>query len=122
MNDTGRPGDAATTEGESPTSLASKPGSGGYLFRFFWGVTALAFLVLLGFFLIGLGDGSVSPFNIGTWATILGGVGVVLGGSFALRRVGKNIAAMIVILVVALPVIAYALLFAMLILSHPGWN
>jgi hypothetical protein len=92
------------------------------MFWIAWIIDALVTLVVVGFFLIGLGDGSVSSFNIGIWLVMLAGVGGVTGGSFALRSAGKRIPALILALALAIPGVLVGLFFLILILGNPRWN
>ena len=53
-------------------------------FRILFGFDALVALVILFFFVIGIGDQSVSADNMDLWIGILVGLAVVLGGGWAL--------------------------------------
>jgi len=83
-------------------------------FWILWGFDALIALVFLYFFFIGIGDGSVSSFNMGMWLLILSGLAAVLGGSFLLNRYQHMIIAKLVLCLVALPGFLYGLLVLML--------
>ena len=57
----------------------------------FWtlfGIDGAVALIVIFFFFAGLGDGSVSPFNIMLWLAILGGLAAILGGGLLLRSKG----------------------------------
>ena len=85
-------------------------------------VDALVAAIFLYFFLIGIADGTVSSFNIILWLGIIGGLGAVLGGGFFLRRSGRNVAAMCLLALVAVPALLSALGLVVILLSNPRWN
>jgi len=92
------------------------------LFRILFGIDALAALVFLYFFVIGVGDGSVSSFNIQLWLIILLGVAAVLVGGFILNSKGSRAAANALVAVLAVPAILFALFMLTIILTNPRWN
>lgn len=92
------------------------------LFWFLFGVDCLAATTALYFFLWGLDDGTVSTFNIGIWALLLGGIGAVLGGGWWLRARGYRLAAIGALLVLAVPVIGATGFIGMLMILQPRWN
>jgi hypothetical protein len=87
-----------------------------------WSVDALVALVVLGFFAVGVGDGSVSSYNIGLWSLILLVVAAVLGGSLFLRSQGRPGAATLVALLLAVPALLLCLFFAVMLLTVSRWN
>ena len=91
-------------------------------FWILWGIDAFIALIFVGFFVIGLGDGSVSSFNIGIWAVILLVLAVVLWGSYALRAKGNRAAAIAVAAVLAVPGILAGILLIATIVLHQRWN
>ena len=91
-------------------------------FRVFWAVDAILAAIAVGFFLIGLGDGSVSAFNIGIWLLLLLVLGLVLGGSLWLHSRGRDRLAMAVVTVLAIPGILLGLFFLVLIIAQPNWH
>ena len=91
-------------------------------FAVFWTIDALIATIFVFFFVIGLGDGSVSSFNIGLWlVTLLVLAGVVLG-SASLKRAGRPGLALILALTLAIPGLLVGLFFAVLILGNPDWR
>ena len=72
-------------------------------FWMLWGVDALIALVFVYFFLVGLGDGSVSSFNIGLWLVTLACLAAVVGGSLVLRANQRSGLAVTLLLVLAVP-------------------
>jgi hypothetical protein len=86
------------------------------------GVDALAALVVVYFFLVGLADGSVSSFNGGLWFGLLAVIAVVIGGGWALYAHGRRGAAAAVLMILALPAAAYALFIALILVTQPNWN
>ena len=87
-----------------------------------WIFDALIAAVVVFFFLWGLADGTVSSFNILLWLGMLGVVGMVVGGGFALRRSGRAATANGLLLVLALPGMGCVLFFVALIVLQPRWN
>ena len=92
------------------------------LFWILWGIDALVALVAIYFFIIGLGDGSVSSFNGLLWLGILVGLAAVLGGGWMLKTSGQLKSAKVLLSVVAVPAVFFFLFFLLLILSKPRWN
>lgn len=92
------------------------------LFKILWCVNALATLVILYFFVVGLADGSVTYRNIKLWLFILVAVGAVLWVSVLFKNAGYNKAAMLLTLVLALPSIGYGLFILIAIFSKSRWN
>jgi len=93
------------------------------LFWVLWGIAALGGVVAVGFFLLGLNDGSVSSFNLTIWLALLGGITAVLLGSLWLRSHQLLRQAYGVLLIVALPVLLAVIFFlGVLILRPKRWN
>jgi len=90
--------------------------------RILLGIDALAALVVVYFFVVGLNDGSVSSFNGGLWAGLLAGVAAVVGGGWALHAQGHRGAAVAVLLILAVPAVAAALFIALILITQPRWN
>ena len=91
----------------------------------FWllsGIDAIAAAILLFFFFWGLTDGSVSDFNIGIWALLLGGVGAILGGGIWLRAQGRHHLANACLAVLALPAAGAGAFVLLLIILQPNWH
>ena len=91
-------------------------------FRILFGIDALAAAVVAFFFVWGLGDGTVSSFNILLWLVMLGGVGAILAGGVWLRSYGRVWPANGVLLILALPATLFALFFLTLILFQSDWK
>jgi hypothetical protein len=85
-------------------------------------IDAVAALVILYFFLIGLADGSVSSFNIQLWLGTLAVIAAILGGGLALKAKGQRIAANLVLLILATPAAIYGLFVLSIIVFQPRWN
>ena len=83
---------------------------------------ALVALVVVYFFIVGLGDGSVSDFNGGLWFGILAAIAAILGGGWLLERNGLRGAAIAVLLILAVPGLLYALFLALILIMQPRWN
>jgi hypothetical protein len=92
------------------------------LFGILLGIDLLAAAVIVGFFTIGLADGTVSSFNIALWLAMLGGTGAILGGGVALDRNGRRTAASGLLAVMAIPAALLGLFFLALIVLQPRWN
>jgi hypothetical protein len=91
-------------------------------FRLLWWFDALVAAVVFGFFLLGLGNGTVSSFNAGIWTVMLLVTQGVLWGSRALYRAGQRKLATTLALLLALPGFVCVLFFGVLLLSDTRWN
>ncbi|MEP6943090.1 MAG: osmoprotectant transporter permease [Betaproteobacteria bacterium] len=91
-------------------------------YRILWGIDVLTALAALGFFLIGVADGSVSSFNITLWLGLLATLAAVLFGARALRARGHTVAASVLAGALAVPALLFALLLALAISSGTRWN
>lgn len=95
---------------------------GGCLYRGALAIAGLVAAVVVGFFLVGLGDGSVSSFNAGLWLGLLAlTAGVLLGGTF-LRARGRTAAAVAVLAILAVPGLLYGLFLLLILVTQPRWN
>jgi hypothetical protein len=92
------------------------------LFRVAWLVDVVAAAIGVGFFLVGIADGTVSSFNIALWLALLAGLAVVVLGSRALRRNGRDAAALALASLLALPALLFALMIAVAIVGGVRWN
>jgi hypothetical protein len=79
-------------------------------FWILWGFDALIALIFLFFFFIGLGDGSVSSFNMGIWLLILAGLAAILLGSLGLINYHYMSIAKLLLSVLAVPGFLYGLM------------
>jgi hypothetical protein len=91
-------------------------------FRVLLGIDAIAALVVIYFFMIGLADGSVSSFNMQLWLGILAAVVAIPVGGFLLNAKGQRIAANLVLLILATPATLYGLFMLSIIIFQPRWN
>jgi hypothetical protein len=87
-----------------------------------WGFDALVAAVVVFFFLWGVADGTVSSFNIVLWLSTLAIVGVVVGGSLALRKAGQSVAAFALLAVLAIPGLGFTLFLVAVLVFQPRWN
>jgi hypothetical protein len=90
--------------------------------RALWIWDAAVTLVFVVFFLIGLGDGSISSFNIELWFLLLAFLAAVLLGGFALQSSGYRRPAAIVLLIPGVPGLIYALFLVAVLVFNPRWN
>ena len=88
------------------------------LFLFDLIVAAVVFF----FFFWGVSDGTVSSFNAGLWFGLLSTVAGILLGAYYLNAGGKRVAAIILLLVLALPGLLYLLFLLVVIIAQPRWN
>jgi uncharacterized membrane protein YidH (DUF202 family) len=91
-------------------------------FRLFLAIDAAAALVALYFFFVGLGDGSVSSFNIGLWLALLAGIAAILGGGWWLNANGQRRAAIGLLAILAVPAFLCGLLIVVMVVLQPRWN
>jgi hypothetical protein len=92
------------------------------LFRLFLVAAIAVLLIALSFFFIGIGDGSVSSFNMTMWLALLGALIASVGGGVALNGRGQRRAATAVLGLVAAPGILAGLFFLILLIAQPRWN
>jgi hypothetical protein len=91
-------------------------------FWILWAIDALVASVFVYFFMIGMGDGTVSSVNIVLWIMVLAILGAVLGGSLFLRAKKLGWVALGVLGLIAVPALGLALMFGMMMIFNPRWN
>lgn len=79
------------------------------LFLTLWGIDALIALILVYFFFVGLGDGTVSLNNIVLWLILLIGMAAVLLGSYWLFTHQYTVIAILLLSLVTVPSLFYGL-------------
>ena len=79
-------------------------------------------LVILYFFVVGLGDGSVSSRNGTLWFALLAIASAVVGGGIWLNYLGYTGWSKAVLSILAIPGWLYALYILMVIFSKQRWN
>jgi hypothetical protein len=87
-----------------------------------WTIDVIVALIAVYFFFIGLGDGSVSSFNMGLWLVILCVLGGVVVGSLALRGAARTGVATALVLVLAVPSALIGLFYLVLLVAPVRWN
>jgi hypothetical protein len=87
-----------------------------------WTIDAVVAGIVLFFFFWGLADGTVSSFNAGIWAALLGALAIVVGGSLWLKVTGRRALGITLALVLAVPGLLVGLFFLALIIANPRWN
>jgi hypothetical protein len=92
------------------------------LFRILWVIDAIVALIVLYFFIIGLGDGSVSSYNSALWGGILAALAGILGGSILLKNAGQLKMAKALLWVLAIPALLYGLFMLVAVFSGAKWN
>jgi len=92
------------------------------LYRTMFGLAALAAIIVVWFFIEGLGDGSISSVNIGLWLFLLAVLGIVLGGSVMLRAKGQTGAASLLAALIAVPALLIGGFVGLLLLTVERWN
>ncbi|HKR06862.1 MAG TPA: osmoprotectant transporter permease [Bacteroidia bacterium] len=92
------------------------------LFRILWVIDAIVALIVLYFFIIGLGDGSVSSYNSTLWGGILAALAGILGGSILLKSAGQLKIAKALLWVLAIPALLYGLFILVFVFSGAKWN
>ncbi len=93
--------------------------------KLFWTVRiidAIAALVILYFFVIGILDGSVSQRNAGMWGLLLLAVGAVTAGSIYFLRRGQMKIAWILLSLMAIPAMVMFIFMLIVILVVVRWN
>lgn len=92
------------------------------LFKALFTIDLLIAGIVVYFFFAGLGDGSVSSFNMTLWLAILAGLAAVLSAGYALRSTGRRALANLVLLVLAVPGALYAFFLVVVVMSGARWN
>lgn len=92
------------------------------IFWILWSVNAALAAIVVFFFLAGVGDGSVSSFNIGLWLGILAVGFVILAGSLFLRGKGQAVLALLMVIPAAAAGLLYALFIILIIATGERWN
>lgn len=92
------------------------------LYRILLAIDAITAAILLWFFVVGVGDGSVDSFNILSWIIIIAGLAAVIGGGMALQARGQRVAAAVLLTLLAAPALLVAFLLLVMIGSNPRWN
>ena len=91
-------------------------------FRILWILDALILSVVVFFFFAGVERGTVSSLNLGIWAGLLGGLTVILGGSWFARARGLTWLGILILLLPALPALLYLLAILAIIILQPDWR
>lgn len=91
-------------------------------FWFLWVTDCIIAAVILYFFIIGLGDGSVDGRNINLWLGILLGLILILGGAWYLKTIDLLPWAKRILWILALPGLLYGLFLLIAIIARPRWN
>ncbi len=91
------------------------------LFWVFFGIDVLICIIVVGFFFIGLIDGSVSSFNFGIWITIWAALAVIVAGSLWLKMLGYPVFGTILLLVLAVPGLICGLILFLTIVTNTSW-
>lgn len=92
------------------------------IFWLLFAFDAVLAAVLLAFLFIGIGDGSVSSFNIGLWLALLAAAGVILGVSMLLKARDHKHLASGILLVPAIPGLTYLAFILMMVVMQPNWR
>jgi hypothetical protein len=92
------------------------------LFRLLFIFDLLIAAVVLFFFFWGVSDGTVSSFNAGIWTALLAAVGGVVFGGYYLNASGNRVAAILLLLVLAIPGLLFVLFALFIIIAQPRWN
>ena len=92
------------------------------LFIILWGIDAMAALVALYFFYIGLGDGTVNTRNMAFWLSIIAGLAVILLGSIWLRASHYPGLAIAVLLILGIPTLLYLIFILIMACGNGRWN
>lgn len=85
-------------------------------------IAALVNLFAMGFFIVGLADGSVSSFNMTLWFSILATTAGVLFVGHRLHLHGRTGLAIAVLAILAVPGLLYGLFALIMIVNPPRWN
>ena len=92
------------------------------LFKVMWTLDAVACLIILYFFVEGLGDNTINGRNSGIWMIILGALVTIMVGSVWLRNNHYPIAANLLLLVLLIPGLLFVLYMLIALLGGGRWN
>ena len=92
------------------------------LFGTLFAINIIAALVALAFFIVGLGDGTVTTFNILIWAGILGVMFSMPFAAWAIRMRGRERLGTLLLLPMALPAMAAGAMTLAMIVNPPNWR
>ena len=92
------------------------------LFWTLYGIDAVVALIVLFFFVAGLGDGSVSSFNILLWLALLVGLAAILGGGWLLKTKGRHQLACGILSILPVPGLLFGLFILAVLILQPRWN
>lgn len=84
--------------------------------------SALTTFVAVVFFVVGIGDGSVSSFNLLLWLGLLSVMALSLWAGYALHARARIVLAIAALSVTALPGILAVLFLLLVIVTQPRWN
>jgi len=91
------------------------------LFKILLGIDLLTAIVIGGFFIVGVADGSVSSFNTQLWIGIWFAVAAIIAGGVALHRVTKTIFANLTLALLAVPTVLYVIFIGVFVFSGTSW-
>lgn len=92
------------------------------LFKIAFAIDAIISVVACYFFFIGLGDGSVSSYNIGLWLLVLAALGIILFGSIWLNNHQHPALALALVCVLAIPAFFYLIYMMIALFGGGRWN
>ncbi len=92
------------------------------LFKIIYGFDAIIAIVIFYFFLVGIGDGSVSGFNIIAWIAIIFALAAIFYGSIWFKSHNYPLLAYATLLVLAIPSFLCMLYFLIAILGDGRMN
>lgn len=104
------------------TTPDASPGKRHLVYKALFACAVLTSAVTVVFFFVGLGDGSVSSFNLGLWLVLLGISGLSLWAGHALHAREKHVLALVALAVTAVPGILAALFILLILVTQPRWN
>ena len=87
-----------------------------------WGLDAVTTLIVLYFFVVGIGDNTINSWNAGIWMLLLGIIAVVMLGSIWLRTHHYNIPANLLLLVMLIPALLFLAYILIASLGGGRWN
>ena len=91
-------------------------------FKILWTIDALAALVVLYFFVEGLGDGTVSGRNMNMWLGIIAALSTIMLGSTWLKNHHYTGAGIVLLLILAIPVLFFGIYILIAMFSNQRWN
>ncbi|MBA2127100.1 osmoprotectant transporter permease [Hyphomicrobium methylovorum] len=93
-----------------------------FMYRTFFAIDIAALFLALFYFFTGIGDGSITAFNIALWLGVLAAIIAILAMGYRLKSTGHRGTATTVLAILAVPAILAAAFVLSLLIAQPNWH